>query len=181
MSRRPAILLTVLLAILLPYYLLADRPQMRQLHVKQQERAGLLKIDAVQAVTLTRGNESLKFEKTADGKLFKVVAPPNGFAPQDLMNALVALFVDAKDVEIVSDTSDDLAQFGLDHPKAEVLIETPGGAPPIRLIFGSDNPTHTAVYAKIESSPKVFLLGRNLEYYQDLMFQWVEGKQGKNA
>jgi len=29
--------------------------------------------------------------------------------------------------------------------------------------------------------PKVFLLGRNLEYYQTLMFQWVEGKQGKNA
>jgi hypothetical protein len=27
----------------------------------------------------------------------------------------------------------------------------------------------------------VFLLGQNLEYYQSLMFQWIEGKQGKNA
>ena len=29
--------------------------------------------------------------------------------------------------------------------------------------------------------PKVFLLGENIEYYQSLMFQWIEGKQGKNA
>ena len=37
------------------------------------------------------------------------------------------------------------------------------------------------IYAQIEGVPKVFLLGENIEYYQSLMFQWIEGKQGKNA
>jgi hypothetical protein len=37
------------------------------------------------------------------------------------------------------------------------------------------------VYAQIEGLPQVFLLGKNLQYYETLMFQWIEGKQGKNA
>jgi hypothetical protein len=180
MSARPAILFTILFVILMPYYLFADRPQIRELELKH-EHASLLDLSAVDAVTITRGTEQLRFQKTADGKRYQVVAPPNAFIPQDLMNALASLFIDANDVEVVADNANDLAQFGLDHPRAEVLIDAPNHKEPIRLIFGSENPTHTAVYAKIATSPKVFLLGRNLEYYQDLMFQWIEGKQGKKA
>ncbi len=180
MSARPAILFTFLLAILLPYYVLADRPQVRRAEIRH-EHASLLDLSAVNAVTITRGIEKLRFEKTADGKLYKIVAPPNAFAPQDLMNALAGLFIEAGQVEIVADDSSDLAEFGLDHPQSEILIDAPGKPQPIRVLLGSENPTRTAVYARIENSPKVFLLGRNLEYYQDLMFQWVEGKQGKNA
>jgi hypothetical protein len=97
------------------------------------------------------------------------------------MNAMVALLLNAKSVEVVAENSNDLAQFGLDHPKSEVIIEAPGRPQPIKLAFGNENPTHTAIYAQIEGTPKVFLLGENLEYYQSLMFQWIEGKQGKSA
>jgi hypothetical protein len=110
-----------------------------------------------------------------------VTVPPNAFAPQDLMKALATLFVEVGDVEIVSDNPAELPQFGLDHPQAEIVIAAPGKTEPIHLFLGGENPTHTAVYARIENSPRVFLLGRNLEYYQDLMFQWIEGKQGKKA
>jgi Domain of unknown function (DUF4340) len=180
MSARPAIVFTVLLVILLPYYLLADRPQIREQELRH-EHAGLLDLSSIDAVTLTRANETLRFEKTADGKLYKIVQPPNGFVPQDLMKALTALLIEAKDVEIVSDNPADRPQFGLDHPQFELTIEAPGKKEPLRVIFGNENPTRTAIYATISGSPKIFLLGRNLEYYQDLMFQWIEGKQGKKA
>jgi hypothetical protein len=180
MSARPAILFTILLAILLPYYVLADRPEVRELEAAH-ERASLLDLSAVEAVTITRGAEKLEFRKTADGKLYTMVAPRNAFAPQDLMKALTDLLVEAGDVEVVSDDPASLAQFGLDHPQFEIEIEAPGKPEPIRLEIGSENPPQTAVYARVANSPKVFLLGRNLEYYQDLMFQWIEGKQGKNA
>ncbi len=180
MSPRPTILFTVLLAVLLPYYVLADRPEVRELDIAH-ERASLLDLSAVDALTITRGAEKLKFSKTADGKLYAIVTPPNAFAPQDLMKALSALLVEAGDVEVVSDDPTAMAQFGLDHPQSEIEIEAPGKKEPIRLQIGSENPTQTAVYARIGNSSKVFLLGRNLEYYEDLMFQWIEGKQGKNA
>ena len=181
MSARPAILFTILFVILAPYYLLADRPQVRKGAELEHERASLLDLSAIDAITLTQGNEVVRFEKTADGKLYKIVTPPNAFAPQDLMRAIANLLIEARDVEVVADNSSNLKQFGLDHPAAELAIEAPGKKEPVRLIFGAENPTRTAVYAKISTSPKVFLLGRNLEYYQDLMFQWIEGKQGKKA
>ena len=179
MSARPAILFTIALAILLPYYVLADRPQLRAPE-SAHERASLLDVGAVDRITITRGNETLSFHKTADGKLYTIVAPPNAFAPQDLMKALITLLVEAGEVEIVSDDPAGLAQFGLDHPQSQIEIDAPGKKP-IRLAIGGENPTQTAVYARVGDSPKVFLLGRNLEYYQDLMFQWIEGKQGKKA
>jgi hypothetical protein len=97
------------------------------------------------------------------------------------MNAMGGLLQGAKSVEVVSENSNDLAQFGLDHPKSELTIEAPGKPQPIKLAFGNENPTHTAIYAQIEGQAKVFLLGENLEYYQSLMFQWIEGKQGKKS
>jgi hypothetical protein len=180
MSARPAILFTILLAILVPYYVLADRPQVRELEVKH-EHASLFDLSAIDGITITRGAETLAFHKTADGKLYRIITPANAFAPQDLMSALATLFIEAGDVEIVSDNPADLPQFGLDHPQVEMVIEAPGRPEPIRVQLGNENPTHSAIYARIGDSPKVFLLGRNLEYYQDLMFQWVEGKQGKKA
>ena len=96
------------------------------------------------------------------------------------MKALADLLEGAKTVEVVSTNPNDLAEFGLDKPKGELILE-PASKKPINIFFGSENPTHTAVYARIEGVPKVFLLGANLQYYQTLMFQWVEGKQGKNA
>jgi hypothetical protein len=97
------------------------------------------------------------------------------------MKALADLLEGAKTVEIVSTDPKDLAEFGLDQPKGEVILAAASKKEPIDIVFGNENPTHTAVYARIQGSPKIFLLGANLEYYQTLMFQWVEGKQGKNA
>lgn len=181
MSARPAILFTILFVCLAPFYLLVDRPQVRKGVELEHEHARLMDLSAIDAITLRRGDEVVRFEKTADGKLYKIVTPPNGFAPQDLMQAIATLLIDARDVEVVADNSSNLKQFGLDRPPAELAIESPGRKEPLRLVFGAENPTHTAIYARVSTSPKVFLLGRNLEYYQDLMFQWVEGKQGKKA
>src|SRR5580704_9349051 len=72
-------------------------------------------------------------------------------------------------------------RVSLDQPKGELILEPASKKPPIDIFFGSENPTKTAVYARIGNDPKIFLLGANLQYYQTLMFQWVEGKQGKNA
>ncbi len=180
MSPRHAILFTIVFAILLPYYFLVDQPTIKRVELKGQQE-GLLKLPGIDAITLTRGNETIRYQKTADGKLYKVIEPANVFVPQDLMQATVTLLLGAKSVEVVADHPTDLKQFGLDQPETLMILEAPGVAQPIKIIFGSLNPTKTAVYARIEGVPKVFLLGRNLEYYQTLMFQWVEGKQGKNA
>ena len=180
MSPRSAIIFTVLIAILLPYYYFVDRPELRIKEMATSVQESLLDLPGgIDALTVTRENEKVRYTRRSDGQ-YKVVEPDGKFVPQDLMKALADLFADAKSVEVVSTNPNDLAEFGLDKPKGEVILE-PGSKKPISIFFGSENPTHTAVYARIEGVPKVFLLGANLQYYQTLMFQWVEGKQGKNA
>lgn len=180
MSLRPAIIFTILFAILLPVYVFTTRKPVGPT-VAQQRRESLLKLQGVTAIALTRGTQSLKFQRTADGKRFQIVEPPNAFIPQDLMNATVSLLMNQKQVEVVAQNLKDLSEFGLVHPTTVMTIDATGLKQPIKIYFGTENPTHTAIYAQIQGIPKVFLLGRNLEYYQTLMFQWVEGKQGKNA
>lgn len=180
MSARHAILFTILLAILVPFYYYVDRPEVKNAAAKVVE-ASLLNLKGIDALTLTRGDEKIRYERMSDGEHYKVVQPQGKFIPQDLMQALNSLLISAKSVEVVSTDPKDVAEFGLDKPRGEIVIEAADKPKPIDIFFGNENPTHTAIYAQIEGSPKVFLLGKNLEYYQRLMFEWVEGKQGKTA
>ena len=182
MSARPAIVFTALFLLLLPIYRYFDLPADKRAAAKvEEQQESLLKLNGIDSITVKRGSETLRYEKTADGKLYQLVEPQGKFVPQDLMQALASLLISAKQVEVVAENTNDLAQFGLDHPRSEMTIGATGTGQPIRIFFGAENPTHTAIYAQIEGIPKVFLLGRNLEYYQSVMFEWVEGKQGKNA
>ncbi len=181
MSARPAIFYTIVFFILLPIYFWIQ-PSTKPTTALEEKEESLLKLGGgIDAITVSSGPESLRFQKTKDGKLNQLVAPPGKFIPHDLMDAMVSLLMNAKSVEVVAEDSSDLAQFGLDHPKSVITVEAPGQPQPIKLAFGNENPTHTAIYAQVEGIPKVFLLGENIEYYQSLMFQWIEGKQGKNA
>ena len=181
MSPRSAIIFTILIAILLPYYYFVDRPELRLKEVGVAQESLLNLPGGVDTVTITRGDEKVRYTRMADGHSYKLVEPDGKFVPQDLMKAMADLLEGAKTVEVVSTNAKDLAEFGLDKPKGEVILEAASKKGPINIFFGNENPTHTAVYARIEGTPKIFLLGANLEYYQTLMFQWVEGKQGKNA
>ncbi len=179
MSPRHAIIFTILIAILLPFYQYFDRPEVKVAALKADQES-LLKLDSVDSITVIRGNTTIQYQLTPDGKHWQIVQPAGKFIPQDLMQALAALLINAKSVEVVSTNPNDLAQFGLNHPSGQLIIKN-RDRKPINIYFGSENPTGTAIYARIEGIPKVFLLGKNLEYYQTLMIQWVEGKQGKNA
>lgn len=180
MSPRHALLFSILIAIAIPYYYFVDRPR-PTIATPVSERTRLFKVREIDAVTITAGRRKIRFEKSPDGRTYKLVEPRGAFVPQDLMKALVSLLINAKSVEVVSTNLNDLAEFGLDRPRAEITIRAPSRRAPIEILFGSDNPTGTAIYARVKGVPKVFLLGKNLEYYRTLMLEWVEGKQGNNA
>jgi hypothetical protein len=176
-----AIFFTALVAILLPYYYFVDRPELRLKELQTAQESLLDLPGGIEAITVTRGEQKVRYTRMPDGRTYKLVEPEGKFVPPDLMKALADLLEGAKTVEVVSADSKDLAEFGLDQPKGEVILEAASKKQPINIFFGNENPTHTAVYARIEGSPKIFLLGANMQYYQNLLFQWVEGKQGKNA
>ncbi len=46
-----------------------------------------------------------------------------------------------------------------------------GTARKVRVLLGARNPTRTAVYAKRDDRPAVYLVGLNVQYYEDLIFE----------
>lgn len=180
MSARHAIIFTVLIAVLLPFYYYVDRPQTKDAS-RETRRQNLLRLNNIDSVTLTRDGHTIRYRKTTDGKHYELVQPVGRFVPQDLMQALTSLLLRIKPIEVISASPDRLAQFGLRQPTGEMSITSAGRAGPVEIYFGRDNPTGTAIYARIAGVAKIFLLGKNLEYYQTLMFQWVEGEQGEGT
>ena len=114
-----------------------------------------------------------------DGQ-YKVVEPDGKFVPQDLMKALADLFADAKSVEVVSTNPNDLAEFGLDKPKGEVTLEA--GIEEARSTFFSAARTRPIPRCmRVSRASEGLPARRESAVLPALMFQWVEGKQGKNA
>ena len=123
LSPRKAIFFTVLIAILLPYYYFVDRPELRLKEIprgagKLARPAGRYRCDNGDA----RRTRKFVTRAAPDGQ-YKVVEPDGKFVPQDLMKALADLLEGAKTVEVVSTNPNDLAEFGLDKPKGEMILE----------------------------------------------------------
>ena len=117
MSPRSAIVFTVLIAILLPYYYFVDRPELRLKELTASTQESLLDLPGgIDTLTVTREGEKVRYTRRADGQ-YKVVEPDGKFVPQDLMKALADLLEGAKTVEVVSTNPNDFAEFGLDRPK----------------------------------------------------------------
>lgn len=104
---------------------------------------------------------------------WKVVDPPDSRAPSDLVAGLITNLTQLPDVEVVADKPGDLAQFGLDPP-VSILVLTPALGDPITVRLGNRNPAGTAVYAQRSNSDRVFLIGLNVRYYQDLLFEGLQ-------
>ena len=80
------------------------------------------------------------------------------------------------DVEVVDEGKGSIAQFGLDPPVSQMLLTLSGGKP-VTVRFGSRNPSGTAIYAQRDDGPRVYLIGLNVRYYEDLVFQAAPPQQ----
>jgi hypothetical protein len=55
---------------------------------------------------------------------------------------------------------------------SEIEATIDGAAPRrVRVLLGAPNPTRTAIYAKRDDAAAVYMVGLNVRYYEDLMFE----------
>jgi hypothetical protein len=125
--------------------------------------------EAVTAVTLRMQGVVVRAAR-ADNR-WRAIEPVGVRIPSDLIEATVATLTAGQAAERIADTAEqDLAAYGLDAPAATLeLSMDPGRA--VTVEVGAQNPTRTAVYARRGDSPAIFLVGMNLRYYIDLIFE----------
>lgn len=127
-----------------------------------------LRAEEIAALEIRRGSSVMRCRRSA-GR-WVVTEPAARAVPSDLVDALIANLTEVPDVEVVAERSGALAEFGLENPESEITLQPTGGAP-VTVRLGVRNPAGTAVYAQRNDSPQVFLIGLNVRYYEDLVFE----------
>jgi hypothetical protein len=126
--------------------------------------------EALRAVELRRGEVAIEFERS--GNAWRVRKPAGAPIALGLIDAFVDQLGDAATGEQIGNEGGDPGAFGFTQPSFTVSVRQADG-PPLELVVGDRTPTRTASYARIAGSPTVFVVGLNLTYYADLLFEAV--------
>jgi hypothetical protein len=132
----------------------------------------ILEADAAAVTEVTLRREGRVVRAARHEGRWGVIDPAGAIIPPDLIEATIATLTAGQSAErLASAPEHDLAAYGLDVPSATMEIAL-GATPatPVTIAIGSRNPTHTAVYARRSDQAAIYLVGLNLSYYIDLIF-----------
>ena len=163
------ILLWVVFAALAAEYRLVERrPTAGPPVVPARPRFLPLRAQDMREVRLVRGGRVVVSRRNAGG--WTVVEPAGAPVAPDLIAAFANALGEAEEIERVGNADADPRAYGLDEGAARVEV-VPEAGEPVVVTLGGANPTGTAVYARRREAPDVVLIGRNVGYYEDLIFQ----------
>lgn len=163
-----------ILAVLVGYLSLFDGPVTEQPTAPEPPppTASLLgtDADAVRAMTFHQAGRVVRASRET-GR-WRPIEPMGARIPPDLFDAAIAALTAGQASEKMAlDNDRQLADYGLETPTATIELVV-GDLPnrPISVLVGARNPTQTAVYARRSDEDAIYLVGMNLRYYIDLIF-----------
>ncbi|MGE0826067.1 MAG: DUF4340 domain-containing protein [Candidatus Binatia bacterium] len=137
----------------------------------QESRFLPISRDDVHEFVLKRGNTALVFRR--NGEQWTAIEPSDLDVPSDLLTSFVENLTPTKEVRVVDTNPKDPTAFGLNPPNTTIIVKNKAGKEIATVSLGSHNPTSSAVYARIEPAPEVYLLGYSVGYYAELVFEKV--------
>lgn len=92
-----------------------------------------------------------------------VTAPQQAEADTVEISTVVSSIESLEQTRVVSETQEQAAAFGLAPPRITIAFKLTGESSPRRLLVGNKTPTGGDLYAKVDGSPRVFLIAGHLE------------------
>ena len=165
---RLAVLYLVLAALATEYWLI-ERPRAPQSdEAPPRTRFLTLEPGAVREVRLLRDGRLVVGRRRAES--WEVVEPRGASIPPGLIAAFTSALAGAEEIAHVAGADADPVAFGLTTAAVRVeLVPETGEAVVVRM--GETNPAGTAIYAQRVGARDVILIGRQVRYYEDLIFQ----------
>jgi Domain of unknown function (DUF4340) len=168
MRWRQVLGLWLVLVALTAVYLRTSPPAERGTGSARRPRLLTVAPAGVRELVIERAGRTIRATRT--GARWTVVEPPDAAIPIDLVAAFADALLGAEEIERVGGADADVAAFGLDDAAVRVELRTDGPATEV-VLLGTANASGTAIYARREGTPAVSLIGRNIRYYEDLLFQ----------
>ena len=169
MGWRQVLVLYLVLGGLAAEYVLIERPRPPAPHgLPARQRFLPLQADELRQLRLDQGGRTVVSRRS--GGRWLVVDPPDAPIPPDLIAAFARALAGAEQIERVMENDADPHTYGLDERAARVEVLGASGDPFV-VTLGGTNPTGTAVYARLAGASGVVLIGRDVRYYEELIFQ----------
>lgn len=162
--RRLALPLLALLALAYLVAMVVTGAQPVQRQLVKFEAKGVLQIEpeAVQKITLGRGERQLVLVRSGNGWALEPGGAVEGAAATHLDTAVKMLQRSPPVREITAEelSGVDTRPFGLDEPVIVATLAGAGGGNGLTVRFGALNPEGFLQYMRIDGDPKVYLMSR---------------------
>ena len=156
MNYKKIVILLVILAILiLGIYLVNNKKEKKE----EAKIVVKLKSEQIKKIELLEGSKKIVVEKT--GKKWKIISPIKTNADEIAVERITSDFAELKPEKIVEKEAGDLKKYGLSNPERGITIISNKGEK-YTILFGDKGPLGDEYYAKLKSSPEVFLLNSSL-------------------
>lgn len=120
-----------------------------------------LEADDITSLTLQAANGDATTVQREEGAGWRITAPIDARADATEVAGVTSNLTTLDLSRVIDEAPADLAPFGLDSPRIVVSFTTGGGTE--RLLVGERTATGGDIYAKLDSSPRVFLIPSWLE------------------
>lgn len=142
---------------LLAYVFLVENKKPADSDEKKKEKVFALQKAKVKELKLEpKAGEVVSVKK--DGDKWKLTAPREAPADANEVDSLLTTLENLEADEVVTETTNDLGQFGLDAPNNTVSVVQEGTPQPLKLLLGEKTPDGAGVYAKTPDKPRVFTI-----------------------
>jgi len=127
-------------------------------------------------IRLVKDNRTIVYQK--EGEVWWMKEPMRINGDEKAVDDIIHSIINVVECEPVADDASDLVQFGLEHPRMEISVHLEGLEEPRTLLLGNDNPTFITIYAKLEGSSKVFLVGSLIRWEISKEFYNLDHRTG---
>ncbi len=124
-------------------------------------------------ITRVEGTLHFKF----NGKSWDVIRPAGAPVTSGVVASFLEDLTPEKEIRIMDNNAEDLAVYGLDKPSSTIIVRNGDRSQEATVLVGSLNPSSSAYYAHRSDQRTVVLLGYNIGYYGDLMFESARQKK----
>lgn len=133
-------------------------------------------VEAIETIRLVKNNQAIVYHK--EDSVWWMKEPLTMRGGEDAVNDIIQSIIRVVETDPVADNPSDLVQFGLDQPSMAIGVKLKGEEKMRTLLLGSDNPTSTTIYAKLNDSPRVFLVGSLIRWEVKKEFNNVNNRTG---
>lgn len=142
------------------YFVESKKPATSETEKKKEKPFTLDKSKVKEVALAPKDGEAITLVK--DGANWRMTTPAAVEADSSAVDGLLSGFEGIEIDEVVSETPSNLADYGLDKPQRTVGVLLQGATEPLRLLLGNKTPDGASVYAKLPTTPRVFVVASYL-------------------